>query len=125
VMTTTNSLTCPRQPRAGLRDGDDPLHIVDISPASLALRSLTTAADQRRPDEEEVHSFRVVEGVAVSVARTACGRCSWRDRHRAGEAIVTLRTASVRVVNARRWHAAAHSAAAPQLENAHVRASRH
>lgn len=53
-----------------VRDGDDPLHILKyLSGLGLAINSLDDLlqinADE---DEEEIHCFRVAEGVAVSVA---------------------------------------------------------
>jgi len=53
-----------------VRDGDDPLHIVHyFASLGLPLRSLDDLLRiNDDPDEDEVHCFRVAEGVAVSVA---------------------------------------------------------
>jgi hypothetical protein len=53
-----------------LRNGDDPLHVVPYF-VSLGL-PLQSLDDLLRinddPDEEELHSFRVAEGIAVTMA---------------------------------------------------------
>jgi hypothetical protein len=53
-----------------LRDGDDPLHIVPyFASLGLALRSLDDLLQINNDvGEEDVHSFRVAEGVAVTMA---------------------------------------------------------
>jgi hypothetical protein len=53
-----------------VRDGDDPLRIVQyFASLGLALRSMDDLLlINDDPEEEEVHCFRVVEGVAVTVA---------------------------------------------------------
>jgi hypothetical protein len=64
----------PELPRVSLaeavRRGDDPLHIIPYLPSlGLTVRSLDDLLLVNQDDtEEEVHSFRVVEGVAVSTA---------------------------------------------------------
>ncbi len=64
----------PEVPRLSLaeaqRDGDDPLHILKyFASLGLPVRSLDDLLRiNNDPAEEEIHSFRVAEGVAVSVA---------------------------------------------------------
>ena len=64
----------PDIPRVSLaqavRDGDDPIQVARyFASLGLPLRSLDDLLQiNDDPDEEEVHAFRVSEGVAVSVA---------------------------------------------------------
>jgi hypothetical protein len=53
-----------------VRQGDDPLHILPyLAGLGLAIRSLDDLLlINDDPTEEELHCFRVAEGVAVSVA---------------------------------------------------------
>ncbi len=53
-----------------LRDGDDPLHILSyLAGLGLTVQSLDDLLRiNNDPAEEEIHSFRVAEGVAVSLA---------------------------------------------------------
>ena len=61
----------PRLSLAGaLRDGDDPLHILSyLAGLGLTVQSLDDLLQiNDAAAEEELHSFRVAEGVAVSLA---------------------------------------------------------
>jgi hypothetical protein len=53
-----------------LRDGDDPLHVIPyFASLGLAVRSLDDLMQINDDDtEEELHCFRVAEGVAVTMA---------------------------------------------------------
>jgi hypothetical protein len=53
-----------------LRNGDDPLHVIPyFASLGLAVRSLEDLLQINEDEtEEELHSFRVAEGVAVTLA---------------------------------------------------------